>query len=809
MNRYVCIHSHFYQPPRENPWLEEIELQDSAYPYHDWNERVSAECYEPNTASRILGSDKAIIDIVDNYSKISFNFGPTLLSWMQRKNPELYKTIIEVDKESQKRFSGHGSAIAQPYNHMIMPLANSSDKRTQIIWGIKDFEYRFGRKPEGMWVPETAVDLETLDIMTEYGIKFTILSQHQAGKVKKIGEQKWHDVSYVKIDPKIPYLCSLPSGRTISIFFYDGPISHDIAFGGLLENGEVFAKRLLGAFSSEHKDQAQIVNIATDGETYGHHHRYGEMALAYCLYYLESNNLAKITIYGEYLDKFPPTHEVQIIENTSWSCVHGVERWKSNCGCTTGTHSGWTQAWRASLRFGMDWLRNSLISLYEKEISAYVKNPWQARNDYVEVILNRANENVELFFSNHAVKELDKDEKIKVLKLLEMQRYAMLMYTSCGWFFEDISGIETVQVIRYAGRAMQLAKEISGVSLEGDYLKIIEGAPSNLSDLKNGAKVYEAFVKPAVVDLLRVGAHYSIFSMFDGYPEEQKIYCYDSKSEMYDREEAGKQKLAIGRVRLRSNITWEESVMSFSVLHLGDHNLNGSVKEFMPQETFTEMHREMKDAFARSNIAEVIRLMDKYFGANNYSLWHLFRDEQREVLNKILKSTLSDIEISFEQIYEYHYAVMHFFHEARIPLPKVLAPVVEFTVNTNLRRLMDSEELELDRLQKLIQESKKWKIEIDKATLGFVSSHKIHSLMEKLESSPKEMALLETLESILKILSSLPLDLNLWEAQNIYFSISKQLYSEMKKNAEIGDNDSKDWLKHFDKLGSYLKIKSA
>ena len=429
MNRYICIHCHFYQPPRENPWLEQIELQDSAYPYHDWNERITAECYSPNTASRILDSERRIIDIVNNYTRISFNFGPTLLSWMAEHQPEVYQTIIESDKESQKRFSGHGSALAQIYNHLIMPLANQRDKRTQISWGIKDFEYRFNRKPEGMWLAETAVDLETLDILAEQGIKYTILAPQQANRVRKIGDKKWKNVVGGRVDPKNPYLLQLKSGRTINIFFYDGPIAHDIAFGELLKSGEGLANRMLGAFSNN-QEQPEIVHIATDGETYGHHHRYGEMALAYCLYHIESKNLAKITIYGEYLEKYPPTQEVEIIENSSWSCIHGIERWRNDCGCNSGLHPGWHQKWRAPLRRAMDWLRDALIPIYQAEAVKYLKDPWQARDDYINVILDRTLQNVEKFFSVHALRELSKDEKVTVLRLLEMQRHSMLMYTS-------------------------------------------------------------------------------------------------------------------------------------------------------------------------------------------------------------------------------------------------------------------------------------------------------------------------------------------------------------------------------------------
>ncbi|HKG22327.1 MAG TPA: DUF3536 domain-containing protein, partial [Blastocatellia bacterium] len=366
MSRHICIHGHFYQPPRENPWLEEVELQDSSFPYHDWNQRITAECYAPNAASRILDKSGRLTDIVNNYSKISFNFGPTLLSWMERHAPAVHRTILDADGESRESFSGHGSALAQVYNHVIMPLASPRDKRTQVVWGIRDFEYRFGRKPEGMWLAETAVDIETLETLAQNGIRFTILAPRQAARVRSPGK-RWRDVSGGRVDPKQPYRYNLPSGKSIDLFFYDGPISQDVAFNNLLASGERFAGRLLRAFTGTH-GQNQLVHIATDGETYGHHHRHGDMALAYCIRHIESNNLAKVTVYGEYLEKFPPAQEVEILENTSWSCAHGVERWRQNCGCSTG-REGWTQAWRSPLRQALDWLRDGLEAVYERELS--------------------------------------------------------------------------------------------------------------------------------------------------------------------------------------------------------------------------------------------------------------------------------------------------------------------------------------------------------------------------------------------------------------------------------------------------------
>jgi alpha-amylase/alpha-mannosidase (GH57 family) len=805
MNRYVCIHGHFYQPPRENPWLEDVELQDSAFPFHDWNERITEECYAPNTASRILDAERRIVEIVSNYASMSFNFGPTLLSWMERHTPEVYEAIIEADRHSQKHFSGHGSAIAQVYNHVIMPLANVRDKRTQVVWGIRDFEHRFKRKPEGMWLAETAVDLETLDILAEHGISFTILAPHQASQVRKMGEEAWKDVRDSKIDPKMPYLCRLSSGRSITIFFYDGPISRDIAFSDLLNSGESFAARLVAAFSGQ--ESPQLVHIATDGESYGHHHRFGDMALAYALHYIESNNLAKITNYGEYLENHPPSFEVQILEDTSWSCAHGVERWKADCGCHSGMHPGWTQAWRGPLREAMNGLRDSLVGVYESAMAPYVQDPWQAREDYIGVILDRSPEIVDTFCAEHLTRELSKEEKVKLLKLFEMQRHVMLMFTSCGWFFDDISGIETVQVMQYTSRALQLAREVSGEDLEPEYLRILENAPSNVPEFKNGAEVWEALVKPATIDLLRAGAHYAVSSLFEEYPETITVACYTAHSEIYELTEAGIQRLAIGKARVNSDITGEETTIGFAVLHLGDHNLAGGVREYMGEEPFSIMRQEIQDAFGKSDVPEVIRLMDTHFETHNYSLWHLFKDEQRKVLDQILDSTLKEVAASFRQIYERHYPVMQVMKEMRIPLPKAFATATELIIGTDIREELRSEELDLERIEKLVEETKRWSLELDMKSLGFVASERIASIMEELSKAPEEVAHLQKLQDLFGVLSGLPMQLDLWKAQNTYFSIGEARFQTMQQRAGAGDENAREWIDHFKELGDYLHVK--
>jgi alpha-amylase/alpha-mannosidase (GH57 family) len=809
MGKYICIHGHFYQPPRENPWLEGVELQDSAYPYHDWNERITAECYAPNTASRILDPEKRVVDIANNYSKISFNFGPTVLSWMERHQPEVYQAILGADRLSMEKYSGHGSALAQAYSHMILPLANKRDKYTQVIWGIRDFEKRFGRSPEGMWLPETAVDTETLEVLTEFGIKFTILAPRQAKRVRRMARgAKWHDMSGGRVDPTTAYLCLLPSKKSITLFFYDGPISQDIAFGGLLNKGEDLAQRLLSAFT-DHRTWPQIVHIATDGETYGHHHRFGDMALAYCLHFIESQNLAKITNYGEYLEKHPPTHWVEIFGNSSWSCIHGVERWKENCGCNSGMHQGWSQAWRKPLREAMDWLRDALIPLYEEKAMEYLKDPWKARDEYIEVILDRSVENTEKFIKQNAVKELSREKKTTLLKFLEMQRNAMLMYTSCGWFFDEISGMETTQIMRYSARAIQLAEELSGASLERDYLQILQKAPSNIPEFENGAKTYERFVKPGMLDLLRVGGHYAISSLFEEYPENTRIFCYQAESEVYDKLEAGRLRLAIGKTRIKSEITWDEEPVSFAVLHLGDHNLNGGARKFMGDDAFSTMHDEIKEAYNRGDIPDVIRLMDKHFGMNNYSLWHLFKDEQRKVLGQILRSNLEGVEISFRKVYEENYPIMNFLQNLQMPLPKPLTVAAEYIVNRDLKRVFEGEDLDTGKLGSLINEAKKWSLEIDKGSIGFVATSWLNTLMEKLRQYPEDVVSIEKIEKVLQLLKSSSVEVDIWKPQNECFLIEKKHNRLMKERADKGDDVAKRWMEVFPQLCFHLTVKSS
>lgn len=803
-NKNICIHGHFYQPPRENPWLEDIELQDSAYPFHDWNERISEECYKTNTASRILDKEGDIASIVNNYTRISFNFGPTLLSWMKKNQPEIYHSVLEADKISQKKFNGHGSAIAQIYNHLIMPLANERDKYTQVYWGIKDFQERFSRKPEGMWLSETAVDYQTLEILADLEIKYTILAPHQAAKVKKMGKgASWQEVKDANIDFRQPYLCVLPSGKSIHIFFYNGPLAHEVSFGDLLKNGERFAHQLMENFSEEHQ-KPELVHIATDGETFGHHHRFGDMALAYCLHYIEEKKLAGITNYGEYLELHPPTCEVQIVENTSWSCAHGIERWRNDCGCNTGMHPAWHQQWRKPLREAMDWLRDQVGNFFEKDASAYFKDVWQARNEYITVILDRNPERIQDFLNQFSSHHLNRKETIRAIKYLEMQRNAMLMYTSCGWFFDEISGIETTQVMQYAARCMQLAQELNEIDLEPEYLKRLEQAPSNVPYNKNGANIYQMMVRPTIIDLLRVGAHYAISVLFEG--KQKTIYAYQILQDHLERRENGQLKIVIGQATIKSEVTLEEDKISFAFLHLGGHNVNGGIRSFIDEQTYQKMNQEISTAFDEANVADVIRLMDKHFRTNSYSPWHLFKDEQRKVIQKILQPNLEQTARSIAQIYKDNYTIMNFLKKLNIPIPQSLFVITEQAINRELKELFSRDLLDLDKLEDLIQEVNHWSVTIDHTPLAFKISIWVNQALEELSKQPDNIGRIRKIAAVLNQLKEIGVQLYLWKAQNIYFHMKQDAIPSYQKKAKQGDKHAESWLEEFKKLGVMLSI---
>ncbi len=802
VERFVCIHGHFYQPPRENPWLEVVEIQDSAYPYHDWNERITAECYAPNTAARNLDGEGNIMGIVSNYARISFNFGPTLLSWMERFSPETYRAILAADQQSISWRSGHGAALAQVYNHMVMPLATLADKRTQVRWGIEDFRHRFRRLPEGMWLAETAADTETLEVLAEEGIRFTILAPRQAARVRRIGAERWKDVGGSRIDPSRPYLCRLPSGRSIVLFFYDGPISQAVAFEKLLDSGEQFAARLMSGFSA-HRSHPQLVHIATDGETYGHHHQFGEMALGHALDQIELNGLARLTNYGEYLELHPPTHEVRIVENGSWSCVHGIERWRNDCGCNSGGNHGWNQRWRRPLRDALDWLRGELALCFEREASGYLRDPWGARDDYIRVMLDRSEDNVAAFLNRHSRCPLGEGDTVVLLRLLEMQRHSLLMYTSCGWFFDELSGLETVQILQYAGRAVQLAEMQHCQSIKGAFLERLALAASNLAEWGTGADIYARCVEPARVDLIRVGAHYAVSSVFEEYGEVTEIFSYRILREELLVLSSGPMKLALGKVFIRSSITRSSDRVSFCTLSFGGHALNCGVRSFLGKEAYQAMKKEVVGAFDCADFAAIIRLLDIHFGMHTYSLRDLFRDEQRHILNLIIAGTLQEFEDRFFTLFENNRRLMSVLRETGMPVPRCFMTTAETALNQELQKIFTADIIHMEHLREVVRAVGEWCVAVDDVRLEFIIRRRLEGAMLALLEKPEDASLMTVVLQLVEAITALPLRVNLWQTQNLFAAMLRSNAGELRA-ADGGEDTRGSWRSAIHKLGRLL-----
>ena len=679
--RYVCIHGHFYQPPRENPWLEAVEVQDSAAPYHDWNERVCAEAYAPNAVARLLAADGYITALRNNYERISFNFGPTLLTWMEQARSDVYAEILAADARSVRHF-GRGNALAQVYGHCIMPLASPRDQHTQVRWGIADFLHRFGRLPDGMWLPETAVDRTTLIVLAEHGIRFTILAPTQVARVRYAGGD-WQPVHDGQIDPGRPYRCDLGGGREIVVFFYDGAIAHGVAFGGLLNDGCDLARRLRGTALA--REPGALVHVATDGESYGHHHRFGDMALAAALESLEQDPDVQLTNYAAYLDAVPVRDEVEILENTSWSCCHGVERWRADCGCNAG-HPGWQQAWRTPLRAAMEWLKAELDERFERHGRNVFRDPWTARDAYINVLLRGTTDGREAFLAAQGREVPRGPERSRVWKLLEMQRYGLLCFTSCGWFFDEPSGIEAVQVLTYAARAIQLAATF-GPDLEEGFLDQLEPVRSNLPQFRTGRDIYDTMVRPALVDGPRLMAHYAIDSLFETVPAAARAYAYEILNQDRVTERSGSAGFTLGRARITALRTEDTQEYMYAALHMGGHDLHCAAARV--ETGYNEIRKDLAHAFRSEPLGEVVRLIDRAFGGRAFTLNDVFLEERRRILGRVTAQIIADCTAEYEAIVARNRRLLDFLARGHVPVPPELRVAATIVLQRHLEQATD------------------------------------------------------------------------------------------------------------------------
>ncbi len=685
MARFLCLHGHFYQPPRENPWIEEIEVQDSAEPFHDWNERIAAECYGPNGAARLKGEADRILDIVNNYRHLSFNFGPTLLAWLERARPDVYARVLEADARSVED-RGHGNALAQGYGHAILPLASPRDRLTQIRWGLADFRRRFQREPEGFWLPETAADGPTLAALAAEGIRFTVLSPYQARRVRPPGGE-WVDATGARFDPTRPYRVRAGE-RELAIFFYDGHIARDLAFGDALSSPDALLARLGGGYDPA-RGHDEVLSVAFDGETLGHHRKGADEVLAAALRRLGRDGDPRLVNYGQALALAPPQWEAEIAEGSSWSCAHGVERWRSDCGCQVGGQPGWTQAWRAPLLAALEGLRDRLAELYEREASPILPDPWRARDRYVEVVLDPERRDAAGFLRREARRPLAPEEEVKALRLLEMQRAALLMFTSCGWFFAELSGLETVQVLKYAARAIQLARDATGVDLEVAFENALARAPSNAPALGDGRRVWQKLVKPSVVTLEGVAAHLAIASAVRrDHPLEGRVFRYAYRCEGCRAAQSGPATLTLGRLTLESLATGEALDLLSCVLYLGAADFRCGLVPWRGPGAQAEVEAELFAKLEHLSIHRVLREVDRFFPGRDYGLGDLFLDERRRVARVIVQERIRRYEERYRDIFEVNRRLMEFLREIDSPVPAPLRVAADVTLTARLLELM-------------------------------------------------------------------------------------------------------------------------
>jgi alpha-amylase/alpha-mannosidase (GH57 family) len=802
--KWVCIHGHFYQPPRENPWLEAIEPQPSAHPYRDWNERITAECYRPNASARVVNDSNHIIDIVDNYERMSFNFGPTLLSWLEENAPDVHAAVIAADRASMQRFSGHGSAMAQAYNHLIMPLASPRDRVTQVRWGVADFVKRFGRAPEGMWLPECAVDTASLEALAADGIQFTVLAPRQA-KAWRPPNGTWRTTP---IDPGRAYKYRLPSGKSIDLFFYDGQTSQAVAFERLLSDGHQIIARMAGRGPAE-GGEPTLCHIATDGETYGHHHRYGDMALAWALAQVEKGwNGTRLTNYAEYRAKVPATWEVQIVEDSSWSCVHGVSRWREDCGCNSGGHPGWNQKWRRPLRDAFDWLREQAAAALEHVGRTLFEDPWAARDGYIGVVLERTPAARDLFLAQHASHQLEPAERVRALSLMEMARHAMLMYTSCGWFFDELSGIETVQCMQYAARVAELLEEITGEPVEPALIDRIALAHSNIEAEGDGRKVWAQRVRPARIGPEKIGSHVAVLTLVEpGGARGMDVYGYHV--DFVDRMErrSGRARIVAGILRVRSRLTEATTALCFSGLHLGEQHVTGGLRPPPAASEWSAIVDELSRALQTADVFAAQRTIDHHFPGAHLSLSALLPGSRERVLSAVLRDAIVNAETELADAYEAHAPLIRWLVAHDLPIPPVLHSLVQIALHHRVLVNLRARDPSFQQLREHMSEAALVEVTLDTPEIALAASEGLRTLIERLADSDGELdaVVLDTCARAAEVAARMHSSVDLWFAQNATWKLLDRVPT-LRKRGQTGDTRAAMVAADLERLARALRL---
>lgn len=813
---YVILHGHFYQPPREDPWTAEIDRQPSAYPFHDWNERINKECYAANAASRVLTGGGKIKEIINNYQYLSFNFGPTLLDWLVKNDPFTYEKILEADRFSMEMNNGHGNAIAQVYNHLIMPLASEQDKITQVEWGLRHFEKHFGRKSEGIWLAETAVNDRVAEVLIDYGIKYIILAPTQADKVRAFDSEEWKDVSDGSIDPSRPYRLKEANGE-LSVFFYYGDIAAKLSFQHLLQKADYLRGDLL-AHNNEEKD-IHLVHTATDGEVYGHHEPFGDMCLSRVVYDNRKYGDFTFTNYANFLDIVPPTEYVVLKHGneglgTAWSCAHGVDRWRADCGCSTGGQEGWNQQWRKPLRNALDFLRERLYEAAGRELQVFVGDIWKARNDYIDILMSyNADErakNIDAFFANHSKSKLGDYDRSYVLRIMEALLNELLMYTSCGWFFAEISGIETVQDLLYAARVMELAEDILPRDTEHKFLEILSHAKSNIHDFQDGKWIFENFVKPYLFDRHRVINQYLLDNLLSNDEIKKKVnhyYFYDIQIKKERKLDKEGWQIYNYDVYFRDNYLQEEADYLAYIFNHDDQ-----FRVFVKKSVDDSLHQYLDKIIEKDHSRQMINDFKEWF-MESYSLTDMKYDSKKNLLDKLSSDSMIMLhekmaEIDFPR--DEYMRLLHLYNQFGVKISdKDMVAIKEMLNNYIFKELYTLQDIGIENydftdLIKTIQEAKRLQIDVDYEEAVPVVREEVLKRMNSAVVSldQKEMTRLEKLIDFTNISG---MDFEKYEIQNLLFQYIRVYVEQMIKGGLL-KKINKDVMRKILRLGEKFNI---
>ncbi len=776
MPKFLCVHGHFYQPPRENAWLERIDRQESAHPFHDWNARIESECYGPNARARILNGRDRVIDVVNNFANMSFNIGPTLLSWLERHTPRTYAGVLAADRES-KALYGHGSAMAQVYSHAIMPLASARDRATQVRWGVRDFEHRFGRKPEGMWLAETAACTASLRALADEGVLFTVLSPRQAKSVRLAGKDAHVPVTEATLDTRRPYKVSVGDGKSIAVFFYDGKASQAVAFERLLASGDAFAAKLVASFSAAPAGN-ELVHIATDGESYGHHHRFGEMALAYALRKVQASGTVTLTNYASFLAQNPAKDEATIVERSSWSCAHGVGRWSADCGCKMRGDSN--QAWRGPLREALDFVSAGVDPMFEQEAATLVADPWAARDRFIDVLLDRSPGSVDAFLRAVAAPSGAADKR-RVLSLLEMQRNRVLMYTSCGWFFDDVSGIETAQILQYAVRAIELGRSLGGADLEPEFMRRLEAARATTTGTPSAREVVEKQVLPARADASKVAATVAVASLFRlGAIDVPAFTIEEREIRTTKREHA---RLATGNLSITSNLTGEQESYSFSVLHEGGPSVKGGLRRERDAVATRGESERWLGAFDEDPPESLRNRIEQAFPIPIGPLRNLLLDERLMVVERILADAVRSAELAYRQVMGESATLLSELAATGVRPPRALTAATRVVLEADLLRAARRDPPDTRGLRNLLAEARAENVGFDEPALGFELTLAMDRTCEALERDPASDAALGRLNDLVTVAQRLTFAVDISRAQDLTWMVLMSADSDVGRAA--------------------------